>query len=394
MIFSQPVYFLLLSLSVISFFLVPKRWRRQILVISGLIFYGYFGGKYIFLVGGEILLLYFLMKRRSIYSFLFTLVLTVGILVNFKYRLPIRDIFNNLNTFIQVKLDLPIGALAAPLAISFFTFEFIHVAVDRYRGKIKSLSLTKLGAFIFFFPNLVAGPIKRFNDFDGQIDQAEPTPQNIAIGIFRILIGLVKKLVIADTLASISGEILTTSDGVQGATVLGMWLALFSFAWRIYFDFSGYSDIAIGSARLFGIIIPENFTQPYLKANITAFWRNWHRTLTRWLIDYIYIPLGGNRRGLFITCCNTLIVMVVCGLWHGTTLNFFFWGVYHGILLISYRLYKSVRRPLTLSHKLVPLNNVVSTLATFSLVSIGWLLFIAPLDIAIAAFTKMIGATQ
>lgn len=394
MIFSQSVYFLLLGVSVASFFLVPRGWRRHILIISGITFYGYFAGIYVFLVAGEVLLLYLLLRQRSIYRFLLGLVLTVGTLVYFKYGAFTVEILNNLRTFVQVGLALPVGKLATPLAVSFFTFEFIHLVVDRYRGKIKALSFTEFSAFAFFFPSLIAGPIKRFNDFNEQIDQAVLSPEHLTTGVYRILRGLIKKIVVANTLLTISGGTLTTSLGVQMATVPGIWLALVGFAWRIYFDFSGYSDIAIGSGRLFGIIIPENFTQPYFQTNIAAFWRNWHRTLTRWIIDYIYIPLGGNRWGLLSTCSNTLVAMAVCGLWHGAEVNFFFWGVYHGILLIIYRLYKTAWRPLAFPRLVMLITRVISRLFTFLLVAIGWLLFVAPFNVAIAAFTKLMGVNK
>jgi alginate O-acetyltransferase complex protein AlgI len=391
MIFSQSSYFILLIFSVIFFFLVPNNLRRLVLIVSGISFYTYFGGKYIWLMFTELLFFYLLLKWRRAPALLFSIILTIGILGYFKYWVFFIELLGQFTKFINSGLGLPVGQFAAPLAISFFTFEYIHVAVEYGRGKIKLPSFTELAAFIFFFPSLVAGPIKRFSDFNNQINSASLDPSQVGYGVYRIIVGIFKKIVIADTLATITGNTLMTFASLKNATVLGTWVALFSFSWQIYFDFSGYSDIAIGSGRLFGIVIPENFNWPYFKTNISAFWRSWHQTLTRWIIDYIYIPLGGSRRGILTICCNTLIAMVISGLWHGAAINFIFWGLYHGVLLSTYRLLRPLWRAIRFPIMLSPVINVFSIVVTFMLVMFGWLLFVAPLDVATTAFVKLFG---
>ena len=361
MIFSQLGYFGLLILSVTFFFLVPKTWRLAVLTASGISFYVYFAGINLVIIAAELMLIWFLTRRYSHFRLNLAVIFAIMVLAYFKYWTRI-----------------------SPLAISFFTFEFIHFIVERRKKTIRSFSLSQLSAFIFFFPTLVAGPIKRFPDFNRQIKRAKLLPDHVFIGAVRIILGLFKKLVLADTFAVISGNTLLSASAIRDTTPLLAWVSLISYSFRIYLDFSGYSDIAIGSARLFGIIIPENFILPYLRTNIASFWKHWHRTLYSWIVDYLFIPLGGSRRGPLIAARNTLIAMSLSGLWHGAAGHFLVCGFYHGVLLAGYRIYKS-----TFPSSYIPAP--ISVIITFVFVSLGWLLFIAPVKIAALAAAKLVG---
>src|SRR6266850_1436719 len=229
-----------------------------------------------------------------------------------------------------------------PLGISFFTFEFIHYAVDRYRGATPAGKFGEYLAFILFFPTMVAGPIKRYQDFRPKL--ANPSliwDQDWQTGITRILIGLAKKFMIADLLTAFTNHLNHADIAVAQRWVLPIWLL--AYGMKIYFDFSAYSDIAIGSARLFGIKVPENFDWPYLRTNIAEFWKHWHMSLYRWLVDYVFIPLGGSRVNPSRVYLNILITMFLSGLWHGAGLNFIVWGLWHGTLLVIHRLWTAWR---------------------------------------------------
>jgi len=273
-----------------------------------------------------------------------------------------------------------------PLGVSFFTFEFIHYAVDRYNGKVERGSLGEYLAFIFFFPTMVAGPIKRFQDFAPCLRQpSESWVLDWNRGITRILVGLVKKFAVADVLTSLTDH-LNRSDIAQAERwVLLIWL--FAYGWKIYFDFSAYSDIAIGSGRLFGIRIPENFDWPYVRTNIADFWRHWHMSLYKWLVDYVFIPLGGSRGTTAFVCRNVMIVMLVSGIWHGAGLNFVVWGAWHGVLLVIYRLW-SMRRQKT---KEPPswVSRMRGWLLTYVSVNLGWAFFAMDLDTALFFFRRL-----
>lgn len=226
-----------------------------------------------------------------------------------------------------------------PLGVSFFTFEFIHYAVDRHKGRVERGSTAEYLAFIFFFPTLVAGPIKRFQDFLPALrEPSDDWARDFQRGGTRILAGLVKKFALADVLTSLTDHLNAGDIQASPRPVLALWL--FAYGWKIYFDFSAYSDIAIGSGRLFGISIPENFDWPYLRTDVAAFWRHWHMSLYRWLVDYVFIPLGGSRAGRARVLVHTLVVMLVSGAWHGAGTNFVAWGAWHGALLAVHRLWR------------------------------------------------------
>jgi alginate O-acetyltransferase complex protein AlgI len=263
------------------------------------------------------------------------------------------------------------------LGISFFTFEFIHFAVDRYTGKIKDASMSDMVSFIFFFPTMVAGPIKRFQEFTPKLRAARFDPDLFSRGITRILIGIMKKHVFADTLTLISNR-LHSEDlwNAPRATILGWVLA---FGMKIYLDFSGYSDIAIGSSYLFGIEVPENFNWPYLSRNIREFWQRWHISLSRWIFDYIYAPLGGSRHGKMRTIACLLTAFMISGLWHGAATHFLLWGLWHGVLSVIYRVWESFSEKFRFQ-----LPKSIAVALTFVAVNLGWVLFC--LDVKRATF--------
>jgi alginate O-acetyltransferase complex protein AlgI len=251
-----------------------------------------------------------------------------------------------------------------PLGISFFTFEFIHYAVDRYRGKTPAGTFGEYLAFILFFPTMVAGPIKRYQDFLPKlIHPSRQWTRDWRQAFTRILAGLVKKFMVADLLTAFTNHLNRTDIAQAQRWVLPIWLLAYGI--KIYFDFSAYSDIAIGSARLFGIKVPENFDWPYLRTNIAEFWKHWHMSLYRWLVDYVFIPLGGSRVAAPRIYLNILITMFLSGLWHGAGLNFIVWGLWHGTLLVLHRLWTSWRQgTLTVTLKVRPALSLWPALAT------------------------------
>jgi len=271
-----------------------------------------------------------------------------------------------------------------PLGISFFSFEFYHYAWDRRAGRTEAGSLAEYLAFIMFFPTLVAGPIKRYQDFLPKL-RAEPTEwsQDWERGVTRILTGLVKKFAVADLMTAWTNHLNAHDIVAADRRILPLWLL--AYGAKIYADFSGYSDIAIGSARLFGIRVPENFNWPYGRRNIQRFWECWHISLTRWLIDYVYIPLGGSRVSAPHVYLNILVVFSISGLWHGAGLNFVAWGLWHGLLLCGYRLWRRVRGKPS-SH---PLAAFLSSALTFVLVNAGWAFFCMDLRTAMLFFRRL-----
>ncbi|OGN32168.1 MAG: hypothetical protein A3J01_01455 [Candidatus Yanofskybacteria bacterium RIFCSPLOWO2_02_FULL_45_18] len=369
-IFTSWEYLAFLALSVIIFYSVKHSWRPFVLALTGIIFYTYHAGLYVFLIILEARA-YFLAKYKTRYLFFISIIISATILVYFKYK----QLFFG---FVQWDAFLPTAAI--PLGISFFTFEFIHYLVDGSKGKIDNPTLKDHFAFIFFFPSMIAGPIKRYQQFVPQISNAVFSLDNVFNGTFRIIIGFFKKIVIADTLALFSAS-LTNPQFVSAADPLDITLRLLAFSFKIYMDFSAYSDIALGSAALFGIYLPENFNWPYLSRNIADFWKRWHISLTSWFIDYIYKPLGGSRKIISITILNVFIVMSISGLWHGASWNFLIWGLYHAFFLALYHFYKRFNMP--------SFPRIISVPLTFIIVTLGWTFFLAPWDVALLILTKI-----
>lgn len=299
------------------------------------------------------------------------ILLCISTLIFYKYAIFLLTqcigwVNPSLSALLAVSVKQGLLSITPPLAISFFVFEFVHYLVDMQRGKTPIYSLVNFTLFASFWPSVVAGPIKRFEQFIPALMAGchTVTLDDIKIGLLRVLSGCIKKCVFADNL---TGYIDYWHPQFATLALTQRWLLVFAISFRILFDFSGYSDIAIGCARMLGIQLPENFNWPYLAANLQTFWRRWHMSLSSWIRDYIYIPLGGNRSGALHKIKSGILAFLLCGLWHGAGWNFIFWGLYHGIgLLISVncRWIKST---------------VISTMMTFIFVSIGWLFFFYPI---------------
>lgn len=305
----------------------------------------------------------------------------VGLLGYFKYA---DFIISNVN--FVVGSDIPLLRLALPLAISFFTFQQIAYLVDSYRGETKEYDFLNYGVFVTFFPQLIAGPIVHHKEMMPQFANVRNKVinyKNIALGLFIFSLGLFKKVVIADTFA------VWATNGFDKAEVLTFfeaWATSLSYTFQLYFDFSGYTDMAIGAALLFNIKLPINFNSPYKATNIQDFWRRWHITLSRFLRDYIYIPLGGNRKGNFRTYNNLMATFVIGGLWHGAGWAFVLWGFLHGFALVVHRIWNSLG---------FRLNTVVGWIITFNFVNMAWVFFRAKeWDDAIKVLKGMFGFTD
>lgn len=382
MIFNEALYPIFLALSAGVFHLIPKHWRAWWLFATGLVFYAYYSDLFVWLFVAEAVVIYLVMGRykRNLGAFLACLLGSIAVLGYFKYKNMILIGAFTLWDRFQGGGIPAFEALIFPLAISFFTFEFIHYLVDYRQGKLPPHGFKEFLAFIMFFPTMVAGPIKRFQDFVPKIERATFSWDDLHQGIWRILIGMAKKIVVADSM-DLWIQPLLSGQMLAGATPGELWLALLAYSVKIYLDFSGYSDIAIGSARLFGIRVPENFNWPYLQANITQFWRHWHISLTSWITDYVFIPLGGSRGGRSRAIANTLIAMGASGIWHGAAWHFMVWGLYHGALLSLYRLFKDLVKPrMPWWERHAAVTRPVSILVTFVLVTLGWGLFIMPVE--------------
>jgi alginate O-acetyltransferase complex protein AlgI len=290
----------------------------------------------------------------------------LGLLIAFKYA---DFLVLNLNHALEIAhvAPLPLPHLHLPIGISFFTFHALSYVTDVYRREVKPMRrFDSFALYITLFPQLIAGPIIRYKIICDQFAHRELTLEGFAEGIRRFVIGLGKKLIIADTVAY-------TADQIFSAKYPGMltpsvaWLGVVCYTIQIYFDFSGYSDMAIGMGRMFGFVFPENFNYPYIAQSITEFWRRWHMTLSSWFRDYLYIPLGGNRRGPARTYLNLMIVFFLCGLWHGATWSFVAWGMFHGTFLIIERV--------GLTNWLERLPRVVRHGYTLLVVMVGWVFF-------------------
>ncbi len=263
-----------------------------------------------------------------------------------------------------------------PLGISFFAFEFIHYIVDVYKGDKPVKKFLDFALFASFFPTQIAGPIKRFQDFIPQL--SKDTKFNLSMlddGLNEIVFGLFKKVVIADNLSAIAQSAFTRPDLLSGTD---LWLATYAFAFQIYFDFSGYTDIARGSARLLGYNVPPNFNLPYLATSITDFWHRWHMSLSTWLRDYLFLPLGGSRgKTKLFTWRNLMLTMVLGGLWHGAAMHFIIWGAYQGVMLILHKEFKTLtdKIPALVAAKKSAVGHALAIVFTFHLVCIGWVFF-------------------
>ena len=300
-------------------------------------------------------------KRRTI--LVIAVVFDLLLLCVFKYTGFIVSGFNSV-----FGTNVPVPAVASPLGISFFTFQTLGYVIDVYRRKAApTKNVPKFLLFVSFFAQIAQGPIIRWNDIEEDLDRPKVSALNAAEGLRLFIIGLAMKLVVADTAARVSDFVWGLGTGELNA--LYAWTGAFAFMLRIYFDFGGYSLMAVGLGRAFGIFVPENFDHPYISAGMTEFWRRWHITLSSWFRDYVYIPLGGNRKGLFRTCLNKAAVFLLTGLWHGPNVTFIVWGAYNGVFLIAETLLKRTK---------LRLPRPVAWLYTVLAVAVGFVIFNSP----------------
>ena len=335
MLFSSiPFLYCFLPLVVLVYFLVPPRAKNAVLLLFSLVFYGWGEPKYVFLMLATICVFYgcglaigkAAEQKWKKFWLTMSIVVSIGLLAVFKYA----DFFvENFNA--ATGLSVPLLRLALPVGISFYTFQSLSYTIDVYRGNVPvQRDPIAFGAYVTLFPQLIAGPIVRYADVARELDSRVHTWENTMLGIRRFLIGLAKKVILADNFALL----ISLFRDSQEKSVLFYWMYAVAFMLNIYFDFSGYSDMAIGLGRIFGFRFIENFNYPYLSKSVTEFWRRWHMSLGSWFRDYVYIPMGGNRvsRGRWIF--NIFTVWLLTGFWHGAAWNFVLWGLLFGILLL------------------------------------------------------------
>ena len=371
MLFSSIVFlFTFLPVVLILYYLLPVRFRNVILLLASLVFYAWGEPVYLFLMLLSILFNYFSGldiarslqdKRAAKRSLVFNLIINLAVLGFFKYEGFVLDTLNGI-----LPVHIPYHALPLPIGISFYTFQILSYIIDVYRGNVKvQTNLPNFALYVTMFPQLIAGPIVQYADVDEQLASREVSWTKFGEGSMYFIRGLAKKVLLANT----SGMIFTEVSGLAKGNIAVMtaWLGAFAYMFQIYFDFSGYSDMAIGLGKMFGFEFNMNFNYPYVAKSITEFWRRWHISLSSWFRDYVYIPLGGNRVSKIKHIRNLLIVWFLTGLWHGAAWNFVAWGLYYGVLLIIEKY--------LLSPVLDRLPDVVRHIYSIVLVVIGWVLF-------------------
>lgn len=360
------------------YYLSPKKFKNAILLLTSLVFYAWGEPIYIFLMIGTIIFDYIMalqidkykrQRKKSRLLFIITLLVNVVILVFFKY---IGFIIGNINTLFSINIYFE--ELALPVGISFYTFQVLSYIVDVYLGKVPAQrSLVSFGAYVTMFPQLVAGPIVRYESIEEQLNYRDESLEKFGEGVERFIQGLGKKVLLANNIGMVWTAISAMDLG--NMSVLTAWIGIIAYTFQIYFDFSGYSDMAIGIGKMFGFDFTENFNFPYISKSATEFWRRWHISLGSWFREYIYIPLGGNRVTLGKQIRNIFAVWFLTGLWHGASWNFIVWGLYYGvILLLEKMVFKNI---------LEKTPNSIKHAYTLLLVVIGWVFF-ASTDLTMA----------
>lgn len=374
MLFSSITFlFLFLPVTVLIYYLVPQKTRNLVLLIASLFFYAWGEPVYVVLMILSILLNFFCGKDigekradpvRAKRSLIFAVVMNVLILGFFKYYGLLMETLNVLFPY-----EIPYRELALPIGISFYTFQELSYLIDIYRGNAKPQQrLLPFALYISMFPQLIAGPIVRYVDIEAQLLNRVMSMRKFGQGVMYFIVGFAKKVVLADSIGALYEQI--TALPIGSFSVLTAWVGCLAFAFQIYFDFSGYSDMAIGLGKMFGFEFRKNFQYPYIAKNIGEFWRRWHISLGTWFREYVYIPLGGNKCPASRHLLNLLIVWALTGLWHGAQWNFLAWGLYYGVILILERY--------VWGRALGRLPVFVQHIYTFVLVLIGWVFFFSP----------------
>lgn len=370
MVFSSLVFlFAYLPITLLIYYLVPRQGRNIFLFIINLVFYGWGEPKLVLLMvfniffnymGGWLVDKYRQDAKKKKLFLILTCILDIGILAVFKYTGMITETLNLLPF-----LNIPTLEISLPIGISFYTFQTMSYVIDVYRDDAPvSKNFINFGTYVALFPQLIAGPIVRYKDVAYQLTHRRETLDQFTTGVKLFMVGLGKKVLIANQMGNLTTSVFATTDE-NG--VLGTWIGIIAYTFQIYFDFSGYSDMACGLGNMLGFEFLKNFNYPYISKSITEFWRRWHISLSTWFKEYVYIPLGGNRKGTKRQIINLLIVWGLTGLWHGASWNFLLWGLYFGLLLI---LEKFVLKKL-----LDKLPSVIQHIYSLFFVIIGWGIF-------------------
>lgn len=369
MVFSSNVFLLMfLPIFLVVYYLIPARFRNLFLLSASLLFYAWGEPVYILIMLFSTLFDFsngLLIERYYNNPIIKRLILTLSVCINlgilcfFKYTNFAIETVNSITD-----LGVPLLNITLPIGISFYTFQTMSYTIDVYRGLVKAQhNIVSFGMYVSMFPQLIAGPIVRYADVENQINQRCLSVDNICIGIFRFVIGLSKKVIIANQVGAIWNEI----SVMENIPTLTAWVGAIAFMLQIYFDFSGYSDMAIGIGKMLGFDFLENFNYPYESKSITEFWRRWHISLGTWFREYLYIPLGGNRKGLPRQIFNLLVVWFLTGLWHGAGWNFIIWGLYFFVVLVLEKVF--------LKGLLNKLPTVICHIYTLLVVLFSWVIF-------------------
>lgn len=370
MVFSSTIFLCVyLPLVLLGYYICPKKGRNLFLLIVSLVFYAWGEPKYVFLMIFSILVNYIFgrlmdknrgRQKRMKLLLVLSVVIDLGLLSVFKYT---DFIITNVNAIFGSSFDLL--NIALPIGISFYTFQAMSYTIDIYRNDVRvQKNLIDFGMYITMFPQLIAGPIVRYADVQDQLAERSVTTADFSEGVMRFVVGLGKKVLLANQMGAVWSEIYALGGDVSA---LMAWTGAIAYTFQIYFDFSGYSDMAIGLGRMFGFKFPENFRYPYQSVSITDFWRRWHITLSTWFKEYLYIPLGGNRCGLARQALNLLIVWSLTGFWHGAGWNFVMWGLYYFVILFIEKLF--------LLKALDKLPKLFHHVYALLLIVIGWVIF-------------------
>ena len=370
MVFSSTIFLCVyLPLVLLGYYICPKKGRNLFLLIVSLVFYAWGEPKYVFLMIFSILVNYIFgrlmdknrgRQKRMKLLLVLSVVIDLGLLSVFKYT---DFVITNINAIFGSSFDLL--KIALPIGISFYTFQAMSYTIDVYRNDVRvQKNLIDFGMYITMFPQLIAGPIVRYADVQDQLAERSVTTADFSEGVMRFVVGLGKKVLLANQMGAVWSEIYALGGDVSA---LMAWTGAIAYTFQIYFDFSGYSDMAIGLGRMFGFKFPENFRYPYQSVSITDFWRRWHITLSTWFKEYLYIPLGGNRCGLARQALNLLIVWSLTGFWHGAGWNFVMWGLYYFVILFIEKLF--------LLKALDKLPKLFRHVYALLLIVIGWVIF-------------------
>lgn len=383
MVFSSIEFiFRFLIVFLIIYFLTPNRYKNAVLLLASLVFYAFGEPKYVIVMIGSIVVNYYISlkmdqseKRKK--WLILALVIDIGILFVFKYA---NFFIDNVNALADRELISNVD-ISLPIGISFYTFQIISYVVDVYRKKYSpAKKILPFATYVSMFPQLIAGPIVNYNEVSNELRRRRVTWKDLEVGCVAFIIGLTYKVLLANQMGTLWNSIQTA--GVYGITTPVAWIGAWGYSFQLYFDFAGYSMMAIGLGRIMGFYIPINFADPYISKSATEFWRRWHITLGRWFREYVYIPLGGNRKGKIRTIANLFIVWALTGLWHGASWNFVVWGLTFFVLLMIEKMF---------IYKFLDKSKIIGHVYMLILIPITWIIFaITDLKDAVIYIAKML----